>query len=342
MKNKQNKQKQIVSTNAPAAVGTKIKGPKQPNIVNRPDGSCSISHTEFMADVTALATVTTSVTRTNPQNSSMFTWLNAIATRYEMYRFRKLKFHYKPSCSTANQGYYVMGFDFDALDQTNGLSATYPGKAEMLTWKHSTKCAVWEHATLDVSSDSRMQTFRYCDDSSSFDVERGGDARLDVLGNFVQLYKGGSTLLIGEVFVEYTIEFRIPSYKIASALYKTILSGPMPSSNQFWQTTSEVTGNAHLTRIAANQFTINDVGEFLLDVIATNNGGTPLSVALSNPTSAPSSVGSLYNLLQFESVSNGFYSCGILVEVAPMLVTILGAIGVSVAGQIRLATYKNQ
>ena len=88
-----------------------------------------------------------------------------------MYRFDKLRFVFAPSSSTGTSGSVTLGFDFDVLDES-------PTKATMLCWKYSSRSALWSSSTLDVSSDSRSSTYRYCNYASP----GNGDSRLDDLG----------------------------------------------------------------------------------------------------------------------------------------------------------------
>lgn len=102
---------------------------------------------------------------------------------------------YETSSSTTSNGYVIVAFDFDAYDST-------PTKQEMLTWKYSARGPLWAPVRLDVSVDSRISTYRYCD------YEVRGDKRLDLLGNLFYLVDSTGGLSAGELYVEYSCHFR--------------------------------------------------------------------------------------------------------------------------------------
>jgi len=52
----------------------------------------------------------------NPGISPAFPWLNAVANRYEKYKFRKINFIYVPQCATSTNGTVSLVFDFDPND----------------------------------------------------------------------------------------------------------------------------------------------------------------------------------------------------------------------------------
>jgi len=258
-----NKKKKIASNAvtkpAPAAVGTKKGATKQPVVTYNPDGSCVVKHSEYITDVsTGNDSTYTSSFAVNPQRTATFPWLSAIATRFEMYKFRRLAFHYRPSTGTATDGWIALGFDFDFYDEQ-------PTKSGMLVWKYSAKSAVWQSCTLNASGDSRLSTMRYCNYAAT-----NGDARLDMLGNLWVLVETPSTHTIGEIYVDYEVEFRQPAYKIPPSLYaKVKTSGNKDYANIWDQAVKQ--GNMLLTNVAGHTVTLNDVGEFFVDFLQWGN-----------------------------------------------------------------------
>jgi len=327
----------------PAARGAKVGGAKPPTITNHPDGSCVITHTEFVQDVASGGAGGGAVLYlpVNPQRASVFTWLAAIATRFEMYRFEKLKFMYRPSLGTSQSGWVVLAFDFDAYDnpttQTN--EANYPSKSEMLTWKYSSKSAVWQDCSLDLSADSRISTYRYCDISSR------GDLRLDLLGNmFVRALTLGDTLACGELFVEYTVRFRQPSYKIPPALYSQVGDGNWvwPAPNFWFPVGTPVAGNMAVQRVSNNQLLINDVGQFLLSVAMAASGsiaGSP-TVTYSVPPTSPSANWEDTLLSSYHSFTGAGLLSYLRVETPPVLATFTQPSGSDLSAILRFATFK--
>lgn len=327
----------------PAAKSAKVSGAKVPNILNHADGSCTITHSEFVQDVTSGSSGGGSVLYlpVNPQRATVFTWLSAIATRYEMYRFERIKFTYRPSIGTTVSGWVVLGFDFDAYDvpDVQPTEELYPSKAEMLAWKYSAKSAVWQECHLDLSADSRISTYRYCD------IGTRGDIRLDILGNlFVRSLTAGSTLSCGELFVEYTIRFRQPAYKIPPALYSTIgnFSPNWVGLNDWFPVGVPIAGNLSVSRVDGSKLLIRDVGEFLIAIIlnaTANITGSP-TVTFSAPAASPSA--------NWESAvkSGNSNSLGatslyrLRVETPPVLATFNQGSGTNISSQVLFSTYK--
>lgn len=284
-KNKSKKQEKQQETSgartttvtAPVAKATKTSGAKAPNMQTAPNGTTVIKHREYCTDVYQNSITSGAYNyRVNPQNAEIFPWLSAIATRFEMYKFRKLKFGFKASCPTTTPGFVVMGFDFDYSDYTTDT----PSKSTMLTWKYSTKSAPWDSMMLDVSLDANRSTYKYCD------VSRAGgttyDPRLDNLGALFVMAQatGASSVYIGELFVEYEIELIQPSYKLPSALWLTVKpTNPLPGADQPFAGPLNVTGNLNyqVNPATPGSITISDVGQFIVELIET---GTAITSAM--------------------------------------------------------------
>lgn len=342
-KPKKNQERAVVQQ-AVLAKAAKVKGAPVPKISNHADGSCTIAHQEFCMDITALALTTQgscTVEGVNPQRATLFTWLSAIATRFEMYRFEKLRFMYKPSCSTTLGGFIVIGFDFDAYDQPEGIAidGTTPTKAEILTWKYSVKAAPWQETTLDLSGDSRIATYRYCDLSSR------GDKRLDLLGNLViravQTFSSDA-ILAGELFVDYTVRFRQPSYKIPPALYSKVYTPTWPSLTTWFTSSTSTLGNLVAQVVNTNNLTVKDAGNFLVNLVIESTGltGTPTMTA-SVPTASPSAnfESALIGALVSSTRMQALYT--LKVETPPVLLTFSGITGSStgIASTLLFSTY---
>lgn len=261
-KNNQSKNQKVVVKSAPAAAGTKVAANRPAKIIMGLDGTTTITHTEYVADVFGNnQNALTVAYPLNAQRTSTFPWLSAIASRFEVYKFERLVFHYKPSSGTSTSGYVIIAFDFDFYDSTT------PTKAEVLTWKHSTKSAVWQSSTLSVSNDSRMAIWKYSDYTSR------GDARLDMLGNIIVSSLAGIdtgsslTTAVGELFVEYTVKFKQPSYKLPATLFGTSIAN-LPGSGNFIplaQVGSPLGQSNMLAKwISQNVLEINETGRFLI------------------------------------------------------------------------------
>lgn len=284
--------KSTLAQPAPAAMATKVKR-KAPKVNFDSNGDCTVAHTEYMFDVDAQTGGGFRENHlVNPQNPTVFTWLSAIATRFEMYRFTKLKFTFKPSSGTDVNGFVVFGFDFDPYDNTE------PTKIEMLAWRYSAKCAPWQTVSVDCSPDSKMAAWRYADGGSATNaggtLSTRGDLRFDYLGRLCLLAVADSTLSIGEMFVEYVVKFRQPSYKVPPSLYAEVKnSTKMTTPSDWFNSTTTFPGNMNFTIIDENTLEIYNAGSWLLNTLVSTSLGLTggITVTMSTPSDNPSAKG---------------------------------------------------
>lgn len=325
------------TSSASASKGTVLKGMKQPSMSASQDGSFTVSHSEYMMDITGTSSATAQAIAINPQRGEAFTWLSALATRFEMYRFNKLKFSYKPSCSTSTDGFIVLGFDFDAYDPI-------PTKSSMLAWKYSQKSSPWQEMNLNVSQDSRLSTFRYADYSDR------GDKRLDVLGQLFYIADAGTSKFFGELFVEYSITFRQPSYQVPPSLSAAITSPAWGSFNEWFKTASgenivKEAGNILFSIIDKDSALIRDVGQYFITATAVASSGftgTPVMTA-QIPTESPSANFSFLPNDSIVSSVAGVASYILDVVVPPVLLSAGGVTGgTDLRSTIKIATYDNR
>lgn len=68
---------------------------KTPSISNE-GSSIIVRHRELISDLSASASFQPGSRRINPGDADVFPWLSGIASRYEKYKFRKLKFTMVP------------------------------------------------------------------------------------------------------------------------------------------------------------------------------------------------------------------------------------------------------
>lgn len=249
-------------TGIPASVATAIKR-TNPKVSTTKDGSCNVEHFEYIADVFSSPTNRVYSYPINPQNPGTFSWAFALATRYEMYKFSNLSFHYRPSIATSTNGFVVMGFDYDAYDPS-------PSKSSILNWKFSSKCAVWEAADLSVTSGLGNVPAKYCNATSP----AGSDKRIDNLGNLFLMTQSvglATDTVIGELFVSYSVKLIIPSLIIPNALYWKSFNPSATSTSDylgsasFFPGTVSTASNLNVERVSGNVFRINTPGKYIID-----------------------------------------------------------------------------
>lgn len=317
MKNKtSNNKKTEGKLSAPVAT-TKVVRAKTPSMRNTTDGNMIISHTEYCSDLYGtLSSPASAAVTLNPQDASTFPWLSAIASRFEMYRFKKLKFHYNPSCPTSTEGYMILAFDFDAQDEIP------TAKTELLTWKYAMKIAPWAPLTLDVSKDARLSTARYCQPSPR--NISGVDNRLDALGNAI--FNAGFNSIsasLGEIMIEYTVELMIPSYRAPPALYAKVVGTPSGAAFTFPTFVIDTLTNVLLSRVSNNVLRLETPGSYQLTYDVGGTGFTgPAGLTVAADLAAPEST-----FVDYGSLANAFSSTSAINTTAFRLIN--GAVTIS-------------
>jgi len=218
-----------------------------------------------------------------------------------MYKFRKLKFTYRPSCATTTDGYVIIGMDFDFYD-------TKPSKQELLAWQYSSKISVWGDTKIDVSSGLGKVVAKYCDKSAA-----PGDLRLSHLGRFWVLTDGVATVRnLGEVYVDYEVELITPSYKIPPSLFASART--TGTNTNAYNATTEPTGNLALSYgNGVNSFIVDTPGQYLItySVDGGTLSGSPPSIGFTTPADAPGSdfsfSDSIFRLIQTNGGGCSYY-----------------------------------
>lgn len=94
-----------------------------------PNGGVRVTHREYCSSINKFVSTAESLGSgnmlvdavplqlpINPGDGSTFPWLTGIATRYQKYHFRSLKFSYVPTCSTLTQGGVIMAPIYDPAE----------------------------------------------------------------------------------------------------------------------------------------------------------------------------------------------------------------------------------
>jgi len=317
----------------PVAYGQTKTQQKQPKVKYNSDGSCIVGHREFVGDIGSTSIEHVQDFQINPQRNGTFPWLSAIASRFEMYRFKKLRFQYRPSVGTTSDGWIALGMDFDFYDDI-------PTKNTMLVWKYSSKSAVWQSCDLDLTQDAKLSTMRYC----NYSTERG-DARLDMLGKLYVLAHTPITTTIGELYVDYEVEFRQPAYKLPATLFAKVLGKPNQNAAQILGGGATVTGNMNIEVVPSeSSFVIKDAGDYLVSFETAGTGQTTHpSITYSAPAGSIGAKweGSLLGYGVSTDQSAGWINTLLRVYQGPIAAHVRNSTGDAGSQQaaVRLATY---
>lgn len=189
---------------APVAQSSQYRGSK-PSIKNGVNGCC-VSHVERIGSVDMLDT--SQLYRKSiiiqPGLSSFFPWLSAMATRYESYKFKKLRFFFKTKTNTTTTGDISLGVDYDDND------APPSSIVQMENWGCSANGSPWQNIELNCRyMDLNKRKTYFC---RAFDVPAKDSQLLYDTGVLYVMTEGspGSRLNVGYLYAEYEIEFMTP------------------------------------------------------------------------------------------------------------------------------------
>jgi hypothetical protein len=194
-------------------------------------GRYIVSNREFVSEISGSTTFAVNQFTIQPGFGQTFPWLSQISNTHQKYRFTSMKFTYVPLIGTDQPGRLTLVYAVDPLDPTP------ISKQELFQYPTSNETSVWTGNDIVVQQQPQPLFTRasYVDntDLKTYD--------------FGQLFVGVSnttlTSVIGELFVEYTIELITPkpSHCPASTLYITGTSlnvhrqfeGPDPNNTNY-------------------------------------------------------------------------------------------------------------
>lgn len=213
-------------------------------------GDCRIIHREYIQDIVAQAAAPSlfnvSSFPINPGQAATFPWLAALASRYESYRFRSLRFCYESEAPTSLGGSVIISLDYDSQDPAPLT------KQQAMAYRNAVRSAPWEEVS-HVSSQEDLNK------QKSYFVRPGAqpagtDSRLYDTGNAFVATQNITTAsaVCGELYVEYDVDLMTPVLENIST------SGYLYSNS------------AALTAAAPMIVTINGSGALALSVDATN------------------------------------------------------------------------
>lgn len=258
----------------PVAFATKRTGKKPVVVTNA--GITRVTHRSFLQPITSAASYTVTKIPCNPGLSGSFPWVSKLARRYEEYRFTRLRYEVRSVVASSKSGVVMMSFDYDAADETPQT------KAEQAQTVPNSETNVWMNNDLSVPMDNQWKYVRAGVLASNLDVKTY-DA-----GNMWLSSAYGDNGVGGELYVEYTIEFRRPTDgpETSGQLASVTTSFGSP-----FNTVNKVGGVAFpFSVIDPNNLGVVSGGEFLLAFVAS---GTALTAFPATPTIASSSTTSV-------------------------------------------------
>lgn len=260
----------------------------KPSIKNRGQ-NVIVTHREYLQDIVRSST-TYSIdgVAINPGISASFPWLSQIAGRFESYTFNRLDFIYEPMVPTTQPGTVMMAIDFDAADNPPNSKQT------QMSYQGAVRAAPWQPFKISAMHHNRvkMVTERYVrtgqvpanSDIKTYDV---GDLYLGTVGT------GGTTVTLGELYVEYTVTLRTPQIATAPNLAvnrQTAQSGTITITNGLASQIASYIGEGATPAMllpggSQNGFIVNpQIRNFLLNIATTPTDGTTWNVGSTTTT----------------------------------------------------------
>lgn len=227
--------KNSVSLSAPTSQ-TRVNRSGVPKIRYRPNGDCRISHREFIYDLPGSVAFACTTFNINPGLPAFCNWLYRLAQSFESYIVHSLMFRFETESPTSSTGTVVLAVDYDAGD------AAPTTKAQALAYRGTVRSAPWApscHTSL--LEDLRKRSSYFVRGGS---IAVGKDYALYDIGNLFLITQGmASTANVGEIWVEYDIEFRTPQTLSAGGGNAVWSQYNMLNNSTF----SNVTGNLPAT-----------------------------------------------------------------------------------------------
>lgn len=260
---------------APVAFATKRTGSK-PKMSTKGDGTIVVSHRSFLSPITNNLAYTTNQVACNPGLVGSFPWLAGLASRYEMYRFTKLRYEFRSVVASSTSGVIMMSFDYDASDEAPA------SKSVQAQTVPNSETNVWMNNDLVVPVDGVWRYVRQSALGSNLDIKTYD------FGNMWLSSAYGDNTVGGELYVEFTVELKKPTagFTPSGTLASTTASFAIPIGS-----TISLTGVGYpFTRLSGTELTVVAGGEWLVVAEAT---GTGITEAFAVPTVNAIGVGSL-------------------------------------------------
>jgi hypothetical protein len=268
---------------------------------NRQSRVTRITHRESLGPVTSTGTGFTVLFNlpVQPALPASFPWLSAIASQYETYAPRKTKskrgmkahcirYCYEPRCSTGTAGTVVQATNYDAAE------AAFTSLTQAENYRGATVCQPWVRACHELEVDSMRDYNRHYTRAGA--AVSGTDIKTYDVGNYQLIVSGVAAGQIGELYVEYDIDFFDPRVPV-----------PIGQNLAMWHAASSAGGATNAAPLTGGavragstlgvtipntaQISIPDVGRYL---IAVSSYSTALTTS---PLIAASTNVSLVNLV---------------------------------------------
>lgn len=170
----------------------------------------------------------------NPTNEILFTYLPGVARNFEIYKFLSLSFEYVPMCGTGSVGNIHMAIDADPDDPPP------QDKQSLMAMDGAVSLPAWTPHMFHMPRRLYNQQREYFIRNNSPDDDA---AKFYDCGRLVLLSQSTSAYSMGELYVHYSVELRIPQVH------------PLASSDQI--SGPATAGRASILEAASHRLAVN-------------------------------------------------------------------------------------
>lgn len=248
---------------AVAPVNTSVRVNKtSPKIVSS-KGNVVVSNREYVGYVANSTSFTLTPYACNPGLSNLFPWLSNIANSYDRYRFKRLQFLFISSTSTATTGRLAMVWNYNAADPPPTT------KAGALSIAPAVECNSWSSTELNVPVTGLIH---YTRDGmpNTIDIKTTDMGALYIVTDL-----GANTNTIGELYIQYEIEFMNPHANIPP--FTELYSTSSAITNVFPVATTRLGTDRVGDTLVSNTIRFNATGRYLVTWVLVGTGSPVLS-----------------------------------------------------------------
>jgi hypothetical protein len=198
---------------APVAYSSPTQN-NRPQITNGAKSS-RIVHRELVSTISGTTSFGSVAFSLNPGLAATFPWLSTVASSYEQYHFRKLRFHYVTRTSTATTGSILLAPEYDPADTVPSTEvdlAMMAGAREDVSWRD----IVIDFVVADMFPMGPRKFTRSGSLASNLDIKTYDAGQL-----IVGTTDFANTNAVGKLWVEYDIDLFVPQNPGASAAAAT-------------------------------------------------------------------------------------------------------------------------
>jgi hypothetical protein len=205
----------------------------------------------------------------SPEQTALFPWLSQIVTSWTQYRLRNVRFRYVPSIgsysTTGAIGSMVMAYDADS----SSVSQPFTSRPALLALQNKIEKRLDLHSSLKANAGRLLPWY-------DVGANVGAEEQFSDIGLFYFNITGNTMTAgsaLGDLFVDYTIEMRMPRLKSISTTTGTDAHVATSTENASsgsrlgtaWAAAAGTMPTTAYT-IAANSITLNDSGKYLIAV----------------------------------------------------------------------------